>query len=83
MEYYSAIQNNEILPIVLTLMGEDNIILSEVKQRKTDITWYHSMWNLKSNINEVIYGNRLTDIENKLMLTKGERSRRDKLGVWD
>ena len=28
--------------------------------------------------------NKLTDIENKLMVTKGERRRgRDKLGVWD
>ena len=28
--------------------------------------------------------NRLTDIENKLMVTKGERGRgRDKLGFWD
>ena len=28
--------------------------------------------------------NRLTDIENKLMVTKGERGlERDKLGVWD
>ena len=28
--------------------------------------------------------NRLTDIENKLVVTKGEREgRRDKLGVWD
>ena len=26
--------------------------------------------------------NRLTDIENKLIVTKGERVR-DKLGVWD
>ena len=28
--------------------------------------------------------NRLTDMENKLMITKGERGwRRGKLGVWD
>ena len=27
--------------------------------------------------------NRLTDTENKLMVTKGERVGRDKLGVWD
>ena len=27
--------------------------------------------------------NRLTDIENKLMVTKRERMGRDKLGVWD
>ena len=27
--------------------------------------------------------NRLIDIENKLMLTKGEGRERDKLGMWD
>ena len=27
--------------------------------------------------------NRLADIENKLMVTKGERGGRHKLGVWD
>ena len=26
---------------------------------------------------------KLTDIENKLMVTKGEGGGRDKLGVWD
>ena len=29
------------------------------------------------------FGNRSTDIENKLMVIKGERGMRDKLGVWD
>ena len=27
--------------------------------------------------------NRLTDIENKLMVTKGEAGGRNKLGIWD
>ena len=42
------------------------------------------MWTLKNNTNESVYKNRnrLTDIENKLMVTKGEVGR-DKLGVWD
>ena len=26
---------------------------------------------------------RLTDIGNKLMVTKGKRERRDKFGIWD
>ena len=30
------------------------------------------MWNLKKDANELIYRNRLTDIENKLMITKRE-----------
>ena len=41
------------------------------------------MWNLKNHTDESIYQNRnrLTDIENKLMVTKGKGGR-DKLGVW-
>ena len=60
-------------------------MLSEVRQRQIsyNITY---MWNLKKDTNlkndtsELTY--RLTDIENKLVVTKGEGGR-DKLGVWD
>ena len=31
------------------------------------------MWNLKYDKNELIYRNRRTDIENKPMVTKGEK----------
>ena len=43
------------------------------------------MWILKDDTNELIYEtNRLTDIENKLMVTKKERDwGRDNLEVWD
>ena len=37
MEYYSAIKKNEILPFAATWMDLENIILSEVSQRKTNI----------------------------------------------
>ena len=42
------------------------------------------MWNLKYDTNELIYKTeRLADIENKFMVTKGERGwGRDKLGLW-
>ena len=61
-------------------MDLEIIILSEVRERE-----YHDiiyMWNLKkkNNINELPYlqnRNRLTDIENKRMVTKGKlRGRR-------
>ena len=47
-----------------------------------DITY---MWNLKYDTKELIYERETdSDIENKLMVTKGERVwGRDKLGVWD
>ena len=37
MEYYSAIKNNEIMPFAATRMDPDIIILSEVRERKTNI----------------------------------------------
>ena len=44
------------------------------------------MWNLKNKTDEwnIQNRNRLTDIENKLMMSKGDKEEgRDKLGVWD
>ena len=37
MEYYSAIKMNEIMPFAATLMDLEIIILSEVRQTKTNI----------------------------------------------
>ena len=55
------------------------LISSEISQTERqiscDITY---IWNLKKNDR-----NRPTDMESKLMVTKAERGRRDKLGVWD
>ena len=46
MEYYSAIQWNEIIPFAATWMDLKVIILSEVSQRQIsyDITY---VWNVK------------------------------------
>ena len=63
-------------------MDLEIIILNEVKQRKTNMVWHGLYVESKKIINELIYKtDRLTDIENKLMATKGRR--RGKLGVWD
>ena len=42
------------------------------------------MWNLKYDTTETYVQNKTTDIENKLIFTKGKKEwRRDKLGAWD
>ena len=42
MENYSAIKKNEIMPLAATQIDLEIIILSEdVRQRKTNIIWYH------------------------------------------
>ena len=37
-EYYSAIEKNEILPLAITWMDLEVIMLSEISQRKTNTT---------------------------------------------
>ena len=55
-------------------MDPEIIILSEVSQIPYNIT---CMSNLKYDTNELIYETeRLSNIENKFMVTKGERGRR-------
>ena len=44
MEYYSAIEENEIMPCATTWMDLEIIIPSEVSQIPHDITY---LWNLK------------------------------------
>ena len=52
------------------------------RQISYDITY---MWNLKKwyKWTYLQNRNRLTDIENKLMVTKGEGGGKDQLGAWD
>ena len=63
------------MPFAATWMDLEIIILSEVSQTKTNI-WHHLY--VESNFKKwykwtyLQNRNRLTDIENKLMVTKGE-----------
>ena len=41
MEYCSAIKKNEIMPFVATWVDLEIMILSELRQRKTNIIQYH------------------------------------------
>ena len=38
MEYYSAIRKDKILPFVITWIDLENILLSEVRQKKSRTT---------------------------------------------
>ena len=73
MQCYSAIkkQNNAILA---TLMDLEIIILNEVSQKKTNSIWYHicvesKIWHKWTYLWN---RNRLTDLENRLVVAKGE-----------
>ena len=49
--YYSVIWKTEILPFSPTWMNLKNIILSEVRQQKTDSVWYHLYLECKNTTN--------------------------------
>ena len=74
MEYYSAIIKNEIMPFAVTWMDLEIIILSEISQTDKDKYNNHLYVEHKKMIQINLYTKqRLTDIENKFMITKGER----------
>ena len=83
-EYYSAIKKNEITPFAATGMDLETIILSENREGQIphDVTY---MWHLKKlKVQMSLFTKqRLTETENKLMVTKGEREGRENLGIWE
>ena len=77
-------KKNEIMPLAVTWMDLEIIILSEVSQKEKDKLPYDItyMWNLKYDTNELIYETE-TDSENRLVVAKGEGQwGREGLEVW-
>ena len=70
-----AIKKNEIMPFAVTWMDLKIIILNEISQTKINIMIYHLYLETKKKMMQknLQNRNRLTDIENKFMVTKGER----------
>ena len=74
MEYQSTMKENEIMPFVATWIDLEIIILGEVNQRKTNIIYHLYMESFKKmQMNLLQNRNRLTNFENKHMITKGDR----------
>ena len=66
-------KKNEIIQFVATWMDLEIIILNDVSQTKTNVIYHLLLESKKNDINEFIQSrNRLTDIENKLMVIKEE-----------
>ena len=72
------------MPFAATLMDLEDILLSEVSQIEKEKYCITYMWNLKVQVNLYRTGTNLTNVENKFMVTKGEKEvGMDKLGMWD
>ena len=72
------------MPFAATWMNLEMIILSHTEKDKYDVILF--IWGILKKWYKWTYlqnRNRLTNIENKFMATKGERWRSNKLGVWD
>ena len=69
-------KKNEIMPLAATCMDLEMIILTEVSQRKANTIWYLlHVESKKDDTNELIDNTeRLTNTENKCLVTKRERA---------
>ena len=65
------------MAFTVTWMDLETVILSEVSQRKTNIAWYHLYVesNKRYKWTYLQIRNRITDVEDKLTVTKGKRGR--------
>jgi len=80
VEYYSAIENNEIIPLAPTWMNLESIILSEVSQKRRQIS-YHLYVESKKMIQMKLF-TKQKQIHRHREQTNGcqsERGVRDKL----
>ena len=67
-------------------MNLEIVILSEVRQAEKD-KYTANMWNVRGKkmvqMNLFTKQNRVTDVENSLVVSRRERVGRDKLENWD
>ena len=72
---WDSLRKNELVPLAATRMDPEMIILSEVRQGKTNGIWYRFYYVKPEIGHKWIYlwnRNWLTDIENRLVVAKGE-----------
>ena len=73
MKYHSAMKKNELMSFAGTWIDLEVITLGEVSQAEKDK--YHMISLIWKKWTYFWNRNRLIDIENELMITKGERDK--------
>jgi hypothetical protein len=76
MEFYTAIEKNEILSFSGKWMELENIISSEVRFRKTKTSCFLSYVGDRSNINASIIIYTYQYVQNKSGIVRGDSGRR-------
>ena len=67
MEYYSAIEKNEIMPFVATWMDLRIIILSEISQKQRQQSYDSTnMWNLTKMIQQNLFTKTKQRFQNQI-----------------
>ena len=82
---WNIINMNEIMPFIATWMDLELILLSVVRQRKTNIRWdyYYVVFN-KNDTKEFTKQKQTQRFQNQTYgYQRGNAGRRDGLGVWD
>ena len=74
-EYYSGMKQSKILPFVVTWMDLEIITLSEVRQRKTNITRYHLYVESTEMIQMNLFTKQTQTQKTNLRLPKGKVGR--------
>ena len=80
LEYYSDIKKNDILLFTTAWIELENIMLSQISQRKTNTIWSYlyvkskkqNKWAKEKKGDRDKTRNRLLTIENKLMVIRGD-----------
>lgn len=68
MGYGSAIIKNEVLSIETTWIDLESVMLSKMLDRERNTVWFHFYMESKNKQNK----NRPIEVENKLMMNRGE-----------
>ena len=72
MDYYWAIKRTKYCTFVVTWIAIEIVMLNEVRHRKTSIILHHLYVESKKEGYKWTYlQNRVTDVENKIMFTRG------------
>ena len=66
-------KNKEMLPFAITQINLEGVMISEIHQRKTNTVCYYLCGLKKIKLINITKKPRLTDIENKAVVTSGDR----------